>query len=110
MYSHLWQSQDINIKIFPILQQRLRDQFIQQWHMSIIESPKLEYYTKFKNTFEFENYLLSVENDKLMKLLTCYRLSSHSLSIETGRYTGIERTNRICLNCNQNFVENEYHF
>lgn len=110
MYSHLWQSQDINIKIFPILQQRLRDQFIQQWHMSIIESPKLEYYTKFKNTFEFENYLLSVENDKLMKLLTCYRLSSHSLSIKTGRYTGIERTNRICLNCNQNFVENEYHF
>ena len=36
-------------------------------------------------------------------LVTRYRTGSHSLSIELGRYTGVERANRVCL-CG-NFVQ-----
>ena len=39
-----------------------------------------------------------------------YRLSSHSLNIEQGRYTKIDRKNRICTLCNCNDIEDEFHF
>ena len=39
-----------------------------------------------------------------------FRLSSHNLEIETGRYNNIARENRICKFCNQNAIETEYHF
>ena len=38
------------------------------------------------------------------------RLSSHRLEIETGRYSNIDRRDRLCKLCNQNAVESEYHF
>ena len=38
------------------------------------------------------------------------RLSSHQLEIETGRYSGIDRRDRLCKLCNQNAIESEYHF
>ena len=43
-------------------------------------------------------------------ILSKYRLSAHSLSIETGRYHHIDRNNRICSLCNMNILEDEYHF
>jgi hypothetical protein len=43
-------------------------------------------------------------------LLSKFRLSAHSLAIEKGRYSNIERQNRVCLSCNTGEVENEYHF
>ena len=39
-----------------------------------------------------------------------FRLSSHHLAIELGRHLNIPRENRLCPYCNQNMVENEYHF
>jgi hypothetical protein len=32
-------------------------------------------------------------------LLSKFRLSAHSLAIEKGRYSNIERQNRVCLSC-----------
>ena len=72
--------------------------------------PKLDYYCKIKTVFKFEDYLIDISSNELRKNLTCLRLSSHKLAIETGRYSGIERQNRICEHCNNNFVESEYHF
>ena len=37
------------------------------------------------------------------------RLSSHSLSMETGRYQGINTVNRLCQFCKSD-VEDEFHF
>ena len=34
----------------------------------------------------------------------------HLLKIETGRWTNIARDNRICTQCRQNTVEDDYHF
>ena len=51
-----------------------------------------------------------IDNDFLRRLFTCFRLSAHSLAIESGRYNGAERINRICQQCNSNMVESEYHF
>ena len=72
--------------------------------------PKLEYYCSFKKEFKFENYLNIIVNDDLRKQFARFRLSSHNLEVETGRYNGIVRENRFCKLCNQNVIENEYHF
>ena len=42
--------------------------------------------------------------------LTKFRLSSHKLEIETGRYRNIERSERKCTYCSTNEIEDEYHF
>jgi hypothetical protein len=41
---------------------------------------------------------------------TRLRIYSHRLRLETGRYVGLERDNRICEKCHMNVVENEIHF
>lgn len=63
-----------------------------------------------KNRFEFEPYLDFIKEDKFRTALTRFKVSSHQLAIETGRYNNIERNERKCLNCNMNVVESEYHF
>ena len=109
-FSYIWDNFDRNINYFPLIKLRLRDQFIQNWSETIHTMPKLDYYCKIKTVFKFEDYLIDISSNELRKNLTCLRLSSHKLAIETGRYSGIERQNRICEHCNNNFVESEYHF
>jgi hypothetical protein len=95
---------------FPSLSRRLRDQFIPHWHTTINNLPKLSYYTKFKTIFEPEEYLNKIKSDTLVKLFASFRLSSHNLAIETGRYRSIDRQNRLCEHCTMHVVESEYHF
>jgi len=95
---------------YPKLKQRLRDQYVQSWNDMINSQSKLYYYVKFKKDYTFEKYLECVDNDCHRKALTRFRLSAHSLEIETGRYNNIPRENRKCKLCNSNMVETEYHF
>lgn len=104
-FLHLMQDFNVNYNYFPILRQRIRDQFLQKWAETINTMPKLEYYKEFKTNFEFEDYLSFINNISLRKQLSCMRLSSHALEIEVGRYNNINRENRIC-----NTIESEYHF
>jgi hypothetical protein len=46
----------------------------------------------------------------MRQLFTKFRVSDHSLEIETGRYENITREERICKNCNLEEIGNEYHF
>ena len=46
----------------------------------------------------------------MRQLFTKFRVSDHSLDIESGRYKNITREERICKNCNLNEIGNEYHF
>ena len=101
---------DASYDYFHVLKSRLRDQFVQEWRHNITSLSKLDLYCKYKENFEFETYLDVVKNDRLRKILSQFRLSSHSLEIEVGRYSNIERANRICKLCNQNTIESEYHF
>ena len=92
------------------MKRRLKDQFIQEWGETINSMPKLVTYCKFKTSFCFEEYLNKLHNNDLRQLLARFRLSSHNLEIETGTYNRIDRDSRYCKLCNQNRIENEYHF
>ena len=64
----------------------------------------------YKSKLKMENYLSNIYVEKCRIANTKFRLSSHYLAIEKGRYTNAERDLRYCEHCNQNVIENEYHF
>ena len=53
---------DERINYLLLFKNRVRDQFIQDWKSSIDSSPKLFYYAKVKNHFEYEEYLDKISN------------------------------------------------
>jgi hypothetical protein len=65
---------------------------------------------KYKMCFGYERYQSIIRNYKLRKYLTCFRLGSHNLEIEFGRFIGSQRHERICKMCNTKIIESEYHF
>jgi hypothetical protein len=46
----------------------------------------------------------------MRQLFTKFRVSDHSLKIESRRYKNITREERKCKNCNLNEIGDEYHF
>ena len=92
-----------------ILIQSLKDQYCQEWHASIVDSPKLQFYSQFKTNLSHENYLDCVNIRKYRNALACFRCSSHRLEIEYGRYSNVPRDQRFCKLC-KNEIETEYHF
>jgi hypothetical protein len=84
--------------------------YFQSWFSEINNSRRLEAYSIFKYSFEFEKYLDQLKEPKYRIALTKFRISAHHLAIETGRFENIDRNNRICRNCNMNMIESEYHF
>ena len=93
-----------------MLKQTLHDQYVQGWFDTVNSQSKLEYYVKFKKEFRLEKYIEIIDKDYHRIALSRFRLSAHSLEIETGRYNNITRENRTCKLCNTNMVESEYHF
>ena len=49
-------------------------------------------------------------NETHRKIITRFRMSSHNLNVESGRYRNELRSNRICTLCNLNDIEDEFHF
>ena len=80
-FQDMWRDQFQHAPNFRIIKIRIRDHFLQHWCAQINNISKLEYYSKFKSEFKFEKYLQVVENDRLRKILTSFRISAHNLEI-----------------------------
>lgn len=108
--TYVWQLQaEIEIP-FTSIKLRIFDNYKQSWYGNINNSPRLQAYSIFKHNFELEKYLDIVLDKKYKIALTRFRTSSHNLLIETGRYDGTPRADRICKSCNMKQIESEYHF
>ena len=107
---YIWLDQDFIDINLDLIRQRILDNFKQTWFSNINMSARLSTYCIFKQNFEFEKYL-DVHMDRKYKIALCrFRISAHSLNIETGRRQNIPRENRLCKNCRMSVLENEYHF
>ena len=84
------------------IKQRLLDHYYQSWYSNINNSRRLRtvLYCIFKHNFNLEPYLDIITNKRFIIALSRFRLSSHKLEIERGRYHNIDRENRICKFCN----------
>lgn len=107
---NLWRNQEIADIYLPTIKQRILDQYYQSWYSNINNSQRLSAYSRFKHSFNLEPYLDIIYDRKYKIALSRFRLSSHRLEIERGRYLNIPRMERKCKFCSQNTLENEYHF
>jgi hypothetical protein len=81
-------------------------------HLWNSPSPRLEYYKRDANAMQAygeQEYMKVSIFLKLRQSIARYRLSSHHLAVEEGRWKQIKRNDRICTICNSGCIENEYH-
>lgn len=105
-------AQSLDLKNNKISNAILNKFFINEWNKNKekFSDGKLSTYLTVKNNFGFEKYLDKIKNFEQRRTLTRFRISAHKLAIETGRYKGIPRHDRICTRCTDNTVEDERHF
>ena len=108
--SYMWvQQNEMNIPL-EVIKQRIFDTYYQSWYAAINNSNRLMMYSIYKHEFSQETYLDFISNRNIRTAFSRFRLSSHDLAIESGRYDDTPRSDRLCKFCNLNVVENEYHF
>ena len=110
-FSYVWENPNgiAHDSFIHELEERLSDQFQQQWATDLSVSKKLRTYKLFKKKLEYELYLNLPRHQRVQ--LCRLRVSAHSLRIETGRYslprpTPVEE--RLCATCG--VIEDETHF
>ena len=90
---------------------KLKIKYENFWLKKIEGSTKLDFYRKFKQKFEAEDYLNVLQCCNLKSSYAKFRISNHSFAVETQRYCTpiIPRNKRVCIFCNKNEVEDEFH-
>lgn len=107
----MWNGQsNLNSRIcLPIIQKRLKDNFIQTLHGKMQIETKCFIYKHLVDNFCLQYYLEKSIPRLYKKCISKMRLSSHNLLIETGRHKNIPRDKRFCKTCITD-IEDEYHF
>ena len=112
-FHDVWLTQSVNnVEIFiHELKQSIKATFIADVNAFFNNSSKciLYRYIYIYDTGILQFYL-DRPVDQIYKTFICkYRISAHSLKIETGRYCNVDKENRLCTLCNNKIVEDEYH-
>ena len=108
-------SNDESILFYQEFKEKLHKQFMSKWESSILDTnvnPILRTYVTFKSMFKLESYLFNINDFYLRKCIAKFRMSSHSLKIETGRHNSpkIPLHLRTCTKCSTGEIEDEFHF
>ena len=111
-FGEVWYNQGVGnigafIKVFKFT---LNDVYKQNWSGIINNSPKCRFYKEIKPFHQPSEYLSIVVPQNHRIAMTRLLVSSHSLRVETGRWTRpvTPRNERKCTNCNK--IEDECHF
>ena len=111
-FGEVWYNQGVgNIEAFiQVFKNTLRDIYKQDWNATVTISPKCRFYKCIKPFHQPSEYLSIVVPQSHRTAMTRLLVSSHSLRIETGRWTRpvTLRNERKCTTCNK--LEDEYHF
>ena len=115
--TNIWREQMIHgkdlskdTKLITRIKTRLKDIYSQIITNTLTTNQgKLSFLALTKKTHNFESYL-NINNFEHRRAITKIRTSSHKLEIETGRWAGVSRDQRICKNCALDKVEDESHF
>ena len=111
-FGYIWLAQGVgNPRLFlKVFQQRVNDTFIQTWESRLDESSRALFYNNIRS-FTLQPYLNICNISRYRNALSCFRLSSHRLEVEAGRWNkpiSIPFVERKCNVCN--ILEDEYHF
>ena len=98
---------------------RYKEYIYNKWHLewkdnicNLERNPILRTYSQYKTELYLEPYLFNIKEYKLRKVISKFRMSSHMLEIERGRYKRprVAPENRLCRQCDWNRAEDEIHF
>ena len=97
-----------------IVYNELKRRFTNLWQNNLSEcvrneKGKLRTYGLYKTRLIREKYF-SISKPEVLKCFTNFRISSHKLEIETGRYRDVPAVDRKCKLCASDSVEDEIHF
>ena len=92
-----------------IVKRRLKDQYVQMWRNSVDTNGICCNYRIFKTEFSFEDYLLKLPYD-LMKNLLKLRLCNNRLPVNSNRFLGVPRGERLCTLCDMNEIGDDFHY
>ena len=106
-----WRAQHVDNKseFLSIFKRRLKDIYLQEWNADVQDTSSGRLFQHIKTEFRYEPYLDKLEKS-LRTAVTKFRLSSHALFIERGRWSKprmIPRNERLCAVCG--VIEDEYH-
>ena len=83
--------------------------YSQNWHAEMFTNSLCLNYRIFKEKCQCESLVLKLPFKHRISL-TRFRCGNHRLPIASGRYAGIERTQRICNICNTDQLGDEFHY
>jgi hypothetical protein len=90
-------------RIKLLLNQTLKDQFIQRWTSEMINSSRGQFYSNFKTDFSFENYLTRLSENKRI-WITKLRTYNLKIPIEMGRWKNIVHVIYVMKKLGVNFI------
>ena len=96
--------------VISTLKETVELRFVNDFLTIMKDSNKLQLYSNLKQSSEEEDYLSKVKFYKYQSAITKSRISAHSFSTETGRWTSIEKDKRICTLCMGNQLGDEKHY
>ncbi len=93
-----------------LARKQISEGFRLKWSEEVDNYAKLDLLKQIKPHFGTENYL-TINIDRYDKsLLSQFRYGILPIEIETGRYRGLNRAERLCTLCNSGAIEDQLHF
>ena len=102
-----------SIRSLDFITKSIKQKYITFRKHEVENSSKLSFYCTFKEDWRLEKYLTTIKDINIKKNktpFTRFRISNHKLMIEYSRYQKITQEERLCMFCQSNEVEDEYHF
>ena len=107
-------SYDVFNSKLPVCMVNLSHSFLEntenEWKTNVSSKPKLRLYSKFKDNFKTDDYVLSLMPRYERSLLAQLRMGILPLRVETGRFVNESLNDRICTLCDLHDIEDEIHF
>lgn len=92
-----------------VIKQRVDDMYKQEWLSEVNANNQCLIYRIFKNTFEFEKYLIILNTRERINLCR-FRCGNIKIPTVTGRFDGIVVHERICTLCSRGSIGDEFHY
>lgn len=117
-YQSLWDNQDairehnMDSEVIQTLTKHIYEKYRTDWLSEVRDTtmyPKLRCYRIFKHSHGKEPYITVIKNKSQLRCLSQFRVSSHRLAIEVGRYTQIPAAERLCKYCSLGSIDDEIH-
>jgi hypothetical protein len=109
--SNIWLNQNScsSVWLSSSVEQKLKDQFFQEWSENMNSTSKGLCYRIFKTELKIEKYISILPYNYMFNFCK-FRCDGHRLPVETGRWHNVSRADRLCHLCDFADIGDEFHY